>query len=51
MKSFLIEFGLTPASRPRLASFCILPLKTHAEHAEDDPAAKYFNDGPTGTIQ
>jgi P27 family predicted phage terminase small subunit len=24
-KSMLVEFGLTPASRPRLASFCILP--------------------------
>jgi P27 family predicted phage terminase small subunit len=39
-KSMLVEFGLTPASRPRLASFCILPT---AEE-KDDPAENYFSD-------
>jgi P27 family predicted phage terminase small subunit len=34
-KSMLVEFGLTPASRPRLASFCIMPWGA-------DPADEYF---------
>jgi hypothetical protein len=41
-KSVLVEFGLTPASRPRLASFCIMPLTP----PDDDPATKYFFDPP-----
>jgi P27 family predicted phage terminase small subunit len=44
MKSVLVEFGLTPASRPRLASFAILPMDKHAEPNSVDPAAKYFSD-------
>ena len=39
-KSFLVEFGLTPASRPRLASFVIMPMAQE----KDDPAEKYFSD-------
>ena len=39
-KSVLVEFGLTPASRPRLASFCIMPMTQE----KDDPAKKYFFD-------
>jgi P27 family predicted phage terminase small subunit len=51
-KSVLIEFGLTPASRPRLASFVILPMDKHAEQSTIDPAAKYFSDpGSNNTIQ
>jgi P27 family predicted phage terminase small subunit len=42
-KSVLVEFGLTPASRPRLASFVILPMK-RGDSA--DPANEYFNDPP-----
>ena len=41
-KSVLVEFGLTPASRPRLASFCILPMKGDSA----DPASEYFKDPP-----
>jgi P27 family predicted phage terminase small subunit len=40
MKSVLVEFGLTPASRPRLASFCTLPMELENP---DDPANEYFN--------
>jgi P27 family predicted phage terminase small subunit len=39
-KSMLVEFGLTPASRPRLAGFCILP----PTQEKDDPAEEYFSD-------
>jgi P27 family predicted phage terminase small subunit len=44
-KSVLVEFGLTPASRPRLASFCIMPL-TPGDDPREDPATKYFFDPP-----
>jgi P27 family predicted phage terminase small subunit len=40
-KSVLVEFGLTPASRPRLASFIIMPLK---RENSADPTEKYFTD-------
>ena len=42
MKSFLVEFGLTPASRPRLASLCLPMERPEA----DDAAEQFFNDPP-----
>lgn len=43
MKSFLIEFGLTPASRSRLST------NPNGDKAAADPADKYFGGGEAGT--
>jgi P27 family predicted phage terminase small subunit len=60
MKSYLIEFGMTPAARTRIRSeFGLTPAERtrmrstndDGQKRKEDPAGKYFGSGSSRTIQ